>query len=287
MTMRVRSFAAVFALALAACGGPSGGGSSVIPSPVLPKGVPPGATVSTAYCVTIDDFAAPSAADLASLSRMRVSCVRFDLGDSPAQWASSESVLAKVNADGLKALLITPYLPNAAAASQATYNADAAEVSKLAPSLYGVELGNEFDNAGPLDEYSPTAAQDVAYQQTLATAARSANPALLISSGGTSGYDPGWLSATASAFAGVTCIGVHPYGVGASSFGSLWATIEAAYGKSACQDEWGNTPGNAVSAADLTTAIAQSNGVVPVFVYYNLANLEQNPSLAASFGSHP
>jgi hypothetical protein len=147
---------------------------------------------------------------------------------------------------------------------------------------------NEPDNEGPLDQAQLSPAQYITYAQTIAAAARSANSGLFIMSGGTSGYDPSWLAETVPALKAsdsIDCVAVHPYGVAANNFGSLWLKISAAYGLPVCESEVGNTSGNSINGNELATALQQSGGLVPVFVYFNLDELSGNSGTASAFSS--
>jgi len=242
------------------------------------------ASVTTNYCVNVNDFVMPTAANIAKLHAVNANCVRFDLipGLAPAQ-------IQAYRAAGFGVMGISPYVPLGTAPTQSVFDQDASFVQTVAPSLMVLELMNEPNNEGPLSEAQLSPSQYIAYAQTIARAARAANPGLFISSGGTSGYDPGWLAATIPALkasGSIDCVGVHPYGVAANQFGRVWATVANNYGLPACETEVGNTSGNLISGSNLTTSLSQSDGVVPLFVYFNLDELLADGQISAAFAAH-
>lgn len=260
-----RAWGAAGALALSAllvsCGGPGSSSNSVVPP--IPQSVHvPAPSVATTFCVHAasdqNEFPMPTAADLAALSTMHIGCVRLPIGDNAVQYADFVNEATAYSAAGISTLGITYAHAPPATVFQA-------------PGLRWLEVGNELD-------LSMSATQAIAYTKGISVAARAANPSLLIVSGGTSGYDQGFLSATIPALKPyIDCVGVHPYGQSPSSFGAIASAVYSTYGLPACFTEW-----QSPNASDLTTALAASIGSTPVFGYFDLAQLEQNPSLAAA-----
>ena len=149
--------------------------------------------------------------------------------------------------------------------------------------VLGYELMNEADNDGPLSETQLSVSQYLDYAETVGSAIRAVQPSAYLTTSGTFGLDLGWIRAILSIESLVNCAAVHPYGVASSSFAQSIADVSAAFGgKPTCFTEWGSTPGKAESPADVSTAVAQSRGRTPVFVYYNLDSLMANPALYAA-----
>lgn len=252
-------------VALAGCG-EGGGGSAPIPAP------PPTVTEpaqATSWCVDAhqpsDSFPMPTAASVAALQAARASCVRLPIGNNPTEFGTFEAEAVAWQAQGFDILGIT-------------YANTPPGAVFTAPGLKWVEIGNELD-------LSETPAQAVAYTQTIATAARAANPGLVLISAGTSGYNPGWLAATIPAEKPyIQAVGVHPYGVPATSFGDLALDVYSAYGLPVAYTEFGD---GQLSPADLVTADAQSAGKALLSSYFELPEIMAAPSLEAALAQHP
>ncbi|MBD5656697.1 MAG: hypothetical protein IAI50_16180 [Candidatus Eremiobacteraeota bacterium] len=238
----------------------------------------------TIPCVTIADFTAPTSTDLAYLKAYNIHCVRFDLGAADStQIASSQAEVKAVAADGLFILLISPYVPKGVTPTQALYDSDASiteQTVALAPNSFaGVELMNEANNDGGLNETQLTTSQYVAYANTIANSLYEAHT-YTITSGATTSVSNflSWQEATVPSIS-AECIGAHFYGISSSNFYSSLMGFEADFSnKNWCMTEW--IPS---SRADLATAWSQLNGFVNYFGVFNLKLLEENPSWEGVF----
>ena len=256
-------------VALAGCGG-GGGGSAPIPAPP-PTATEP--TLVTSWCVDAhepsDSFPMPTAASVAALQAARASCVRLIVGfDAPGCAGCGETWLGEAAAWRSYGFAILGVV------SGGTPTTAALQV----PGLKWLEIGNELD-------LSETPAQAIAYTQAIATEARAANPGLVLISAGTSGYDPGWLAATIpSELPYIDAIGVHPYGVAATSFGAVALDVYSAYGLPVAYTEFGD---GHLSPADLVTADEQSAGKALLSSYFDLPEIQNSPAYLAALAAHP
>jgi len=211
---------------------------------------------------------------------MRIDCVRTPLGGDAASYNLEAINIPLWTAQGFRVLGIASSPPVGTPINTTAIAAQAKLVARIAPLLTWLETGNEL-NVGDNSSVHLTASQAAALQTAMAEAAHAANPNILVSSAGTSGYDINWLTQTSSSFAAVDYIGVHLYGVADASFGNALETIQSRFGKPAAMTECEfNTP------SDLQAAMNTSNGHTPLFVYYNLAILEGNQAMMQTLGNH-
>ncbi len=243
--------------------------------------ISPPAGITTTYAVTVTDFVKPAAKDFAALASMGIRTVRLDLGDNDAQVATESAVIDAYRAKGIQVIGIAPYVQKGTAFSDSIVAQDSAWVGELAPKLYALELQNE-PNVSSQQQLTP--ASYVLLAKAVASSARVSNPAIIISSGGTYQYDTTWLSQTVPALASsIDCVGVHPYNSNPADFARIAADVFNTYRKPMCQMEWGEV--QAQTPARIQQAAQSLKGYVPIFVFYNLAELEANASFQAGYSN--
>lgn len=237
--------------------------------------------LTTTYAVTVQDFVQPTSKDFAALSAMGIRTVRLDLGDSDAQITTESAIIDAYHSHGVKIIGIAPYVQKGTAFSNTIVAQDSAWVGKLASKLYALELQNEPNVSS---QQQLTAGDYVTLAKDVAQSARHSNPSLIISSGGTYRYDSSWLAQTVPALASsVDCVGVHPYDSNPADFAKIATDVYNKYHKPMCQLEWGEV--QAQTPARIQQAAQTLKGYVPIFVFYNLAELEANPSFEAAYSN--
>ncbi|MGZ3499194.1 MAG: glycosyl hydrolase [Vulcanimicrobiaceae bacterium] len=243
--------------------------------------VTPPLGLTTTYAVTVKNFAQPTSNDFATLSAMGIRTVRLDLGDSDWQISAESAVIDAYRAQGVQVIGIAPYVQKGTVFSDKVIAQDSAWVGELAPKLYALELQNE-PNLSSQEQLTP--ANYALLAQAVARSARHNNPTIIISSGGTARYDTRWLAQTVPALASsINCIGVHPYGSNPANFARIAADVYNTYQKPMCQTEWGAS--EAQTAARIHQAAEILKGYVPIFVFFTLAELEENPSYQAAYSN--
>ncbi|MFY9780264.1 MAG: glycosyl hydrolase [Candidatus Baltobacteraceae bacterium] len=220
----------------------------------------------------------PNATNLAALQAAHLSCVRLSIGDNAQQYAYFEQEAAAWYAAGATTIIAI------------TYDGTPPPAVFQAPGVKWVELGNELDVSAPNSTATMTPAQAVSYSQAMAAEVRAANPAVKITSGGTSGYNTAWLAATIPpliASGSIDAVGVHPYGVSPSNFGNDARAVYETYNLPVAYTEFGDTPGNPLSPTDIVTADDQSYGVADISGYYDLDSIENNVAYETALATQP
>jgi hypothetical protein len=193
---------------------------------------------------------------------------------------ASEAQFKAVVADGLYAVLVSPYIPPGTNPTQTLFNSDAAsteDVVRIAPSsILFVELMNE-PNDVPVNETQLTASQYISYANTIISGLSSISPHVYISSGGaTTGASNfvAWQDATVPSI-GVDWVGAQYYGVNSSQFEQTLLNDEAMFKSKYL---WQMTQWTPSSYNDISTAWSQLYEYIQYFGVYNLNLLEENPS---------
>jgi hypothetical protein len=234
----------------------------------------------------------PTAAEIAMLQHLGVTSVRigmgkpggtaptFDPNSGQEEWVSP--AVQQYKSLGYKVLAIAPSITAGTPFNTALVTQYAAEVAAIAPSVWMLELQNEPD-ISYVGEEQLTSAQYITLATAMAQAARAANPLILISSGGTSGYDTTWLSETVpSLLPYIDCVGVHPYGL-TPPFNGLETQVEQSYGRPMCMTEWGLSQVPVPTLTQVTVGASSSNGLVPAYNYNSVDALIASPSYAAAY----
>jgi len=284
MNTKLWSTILISALVLTACGGGassgSGDGSSASVVPAV-QSVNPSAPVvspffylkSTENCITSSDgwtvnnsvtnnFVMPNQADFAIFKQMNFTCARIPIGAGASQDADYVAEAGAYHDENIRVEGVI-----------STADINNLPTNAVFAASDEIETGNELDVA---PNYNPTMA--IAYTKAVAIAAQSANSNILIISAGTSGYDAAWLAETIPKLKGIiSCVGIHPYGISPGNFGTLATSVKNQYGLPVCYSEFGNTPGNLESPANINTAFTLSQNAAAQFNFFNLGELENSP----------